>query len=279
MKLICDVEGCEKVARSYGLCPTHAFRRKKGLPLDTPVGWLTSPLRDSIDGVCGVDGCERAQYSRGVCATHYNRNRKGELDWDRPIAPRGKIEGECSFRLCSNPAHALGFCQTHYAQSRKGKPLYHVPPRAGRPRICTAPGCTDEVKSLDLCDLHYSRQRAGIDFDLPIKSHARTMDQLDVWREMTYRDSDGYVYVTRYANPNREDPRVREFQHRIVMEESLGRPLTKDESVHHKNGIRDDNRIENLELWSRYQPRGQRVDDKVEWAIEMLRRYRPEALA
>ena len=37
--------------------------------------------------------------------------------------------------------------------------------------------------------------------------------------------------------------------------------------------MRDDNRPENLELWSTSQPSGQRVEDKVAWAAELLRRY------
>lgn len=63
------------------------------------------------------------------------------------------------------------------------------------------------------------------------------------------------------------------------MEQHIGRKLLPEETVHHINGDRLDNRIENLELWSSNHPSGQRVADKVDWAKRLLALYEPEVLA
>ena len=69
------------------------------------------------------------------------------------------------------------------------------------------------------------------------------------------------------------------LQHREIMETLIGRPLLSHETVHHKNGKRDDNRPENLELWVGKHGKGQRLEDLITNAVNLLQQYAPSKLA
>jgi len=96
------------------------------------------------------------------------------------------------------------------------------------------------------------------------------------WRGGRTVDSDGYVRIWTPDDPRANMGRYMK-EHIVVMEETMGRQLLSHENVHHKNGDRTDNRPENLELWSTSQPAGQRVEDKLAWAREIIEMYGEEA--
>lgn len=83
-------------------------------------------------------------------------------------------------------------------------------------------------------------------------------------------------YITRHRYNRETKSNESQYMHRVVMEEFLGRSLVAGETAHHINGVRDDNRIENLELWSTAQPPGQRARDKLAWAREIIALYEPQ---
>ena len=83
----------------------------------------------------------------------------------------------------------------------------------------------------------------------------------------------GYVVV---FDPQHEmsNPQGYVLEHRKIVSDLIGRPLQRNEHVHHKNGDREDNSPENLELMLiGSHPTGQRIEDIVAWAREIIRRY------
>ena len=136
---------------------------------------------------------------------------------------------------------------------------------------CIVANCDGKHMGLGFCQFHYYRHRHGIPFDVPKQERRANPGRYSPFPG--FKTQHGY----RAVKDNKTGRQV--FVHRLVMAEHLGRPLRSDERVHHINGVRDDNRIENLELWTFSQPSGQRVADKVTWAKRLLALYEPEALS
>jgi hypothetical protein len=97
------------------------------------------------------------------------------------------------------------------------------------------------------------------------------------WKGGRIKTSQGYILIHSPEHPNKKSHGY-VLEHRLVMESLFGRYLTSDEEVHHKNGIRDDNSPENLELWVKSQPSGQRVEDMIDFCYSFLKKYSPEKI-
>lgn len=200
---------------------------------------------------CKVDSCPRTLLAKGYCQTHYSAARmKGEVGGGK----------RCEYSECDRFAKAKGLCPKHYNPS-----LF-----SSKTDPCLHPGCERMSAVKGYCPTHrahllkYGETRE-------IQTKVQPGDIRGPWE-----NASGYMY---YKIKPEDGGRMRYvLEHRYVMENALGRPLQSHEDIHHINGDRKDNRLENLEIWSHSQPRGQRVSDKVSWAKEILSLYDPVSL-
>ncbi|MEN3540648.1 hypothetical protein AAH991_36425 [Microbispora sp. ZYX-F-249] len=155
-----------------------------------------------------------------------------------------------------------------------GRPLTVIQREDNRDKPCVMCQSFGDIRpsyTMDgLCRTHARRRSEGAPLDrIPEKAPDGA----------GHIDKNGYRHVT--VNGRRQ------FEHRVITEGVLGRPLWSDEEIHHVNGNRADNRVDgpfkvdergrlrsgNLEIWSSNQPRGQEIGPKLEWAVELLTTY------
>ena len=92
------------------------------------------------------------------------------------------------------------------------------------------------------------------------------------WKGGRKKVKGGYIRVHAYNHPNKDNHNC-VLEHRLVMEKKIRRYLYSFETVHHKNGVKWDNNPDNLELFVSKHPSGQRPQDLIKWAREILRLY------
>jgi hypothetical protein len=213
--------------------------------------------------ICSISDCTKKVQARGWCSAHYKQWEK----YGDPLIRKDRIRGECSLEDCALPHLSKGYCSTHYYKwKRNGDPLYVPIRKIQAKKLCSIEDCSEALSSKGYCDKHYRAYRKYGDALLGRKVTGRTLK------------SDGYVALSGYYDHPNADKAGIILEHRFVMATHLNRALLPGENVHHKNGIRDDNDISNLELWSTSQPSGQRVEDKTAWTVEWLQTYAPELL-
>jgi hypothetical protein len=211
------------------------------------------------DRTCSVEGCETKAHGRGWCQAHLLRWKKtGDVQAHIPM--KHKNNHPCLVDECDAQAVSRGWCDRHWSRWRKwGDPLGEAP---AKPTSCSIEGCSRKPMARGWCNTHYGRWR----------KHGDPMILKQAEDGKGSINNNGYRIVT--VSRGRKM-----LEHRYVMEQAIGRPLLPMENVHHVNGDRLDNRVENLELWASSQPSGQRVEDLVAHAKALLALYRPEALA
>lgn len=166
----------------------------------------------------------------------------------------------CSIEGCENLKRhkQTEWCNKHLERWKRHGDPHVVKRQRRRENKCSVEGCERLAWVHGWCRMHYERVRRN-----------GTPDRRNQGRKISHN---GYRQIFWPGHPNAAGNGY-VLEHRAVMAEMIGRALLPHETVHHKNGNRVDNRRENLELWCKRQPHGQKASDLLDWAREIISLY------
>lgn len=246
----CIIENCNKIYKLHkSYCEKHYYE------------YVVKSKK------CNIQNCNNVYLCSGFCATHLRKFKK----YGDPLYKIEKIIKLCSIDDCNNKHYCKGFCTKHYKQPKQIKKkcnfnqcdkniwtggfcrTHYKKSLILLNKICLADGCPEPAEYLDLCNKHYVRYTKYGDIN----------GKAQIKRKGFLRD--GYkVYKINGKTVS---------EHKIIMEQFLNRKLFTNENIHHKDGNRLNNNLDNLELWIKSQPSGQRISDIIDWAKNILQRY------